>query len=124
MFITREPFREARSAASKELLDMIGEAPTARQMFAARFWTTRLVMLWQRGLVVARRRVSSGMDLERDTASRGWREVGEVREAVAKGGGVRTSFTKAEAAVSGSGEAIIADTMAMPSRDFEGVLDW
>jgi hypothetical protein len=38
--------REARSAASRPLLDMIGEEPVARHTLAAKFWTARLVMLW------------------------------------------------------------------------------
>jgi hypothetical protein len=38
----------------------MGEEPVARQTFAAKFWTTRLVMLWQRGLVRTCLRVTEG----------------------------------------------------------------
>jgi hypothetical protein len=48
--MTNPPERAARSGASRPWLDIMGEEPVARQTFAAKFWTTRLVILWQRGL--------------------------------------------------------------------------
>ena len=60
MLMTRLPPNEARSAASVGALDIMGEAPMAMATFAAMFCTTRLVMLWQRGFVAARRAMMAG----------------------------------------------------------------
>ena len=48
MLMTRPPPSLARSAASVPFIDMIGDAPVAKQTLAAKFCTTVLVMLWDR----------------------------------------------------------------------------
>lgn len=121
MFITSEPPRAARSGASSELLDMIGDEPTARATLAAKFWTTRLVMLWQSGFFAASALVNSGTFATMSFLDSG---CGVVDACVANGGGVATRWTRSEAAFFGSAAAMIADTIAMPSRLLDGVADW
>ena len=81
-------------------------------------------MLWQRGLREARALVTVGSLALMVSAVRGVAAAVEDTTEAAKGGGVDTSRTSSWLAALGSDEAIIALTIAMPSRDLFGEADW
>lgn len=78
-------------------------------------------MLWQSGFLAA-----SALDNEGTLATMllGDSGCGVADAFVANGGGVATRWTRSEAAFFGSAAAMIADTIAMPSRVLDGVADW
>ena len=117
MLITKLPPRLARSAASRPLFDIMGDEPMAMATLAAKFWTTRLVMLWHSGFLVAMRLMICGMVA-------GTFESGGREREVAKGGGVLMRSWRFFAASLGSEEAMMALTMATPSSFFLGEAVW
>lgn len=101
---------------------MIGEPPTARATFAEKFWTTRLVILCDSGVF------SPTVFMTAPTwLMRAWASVALLAfamEAEANGGGDLMRLRSWDAEILGSGAAIMALTIATPSRAFLGWADW
>ncbi len=93
----------------------------ARATLAAKFWTTRFVMLWQSGVIWPNFLTIAG------TPSRSvWTSLVflAVLLRLAKGGGLRSKLRSSEAAILGFGAAMMALTTATPSRALKVALDW
>src|SRR3569833_4190530 len=101
---------------------MMGDAPTASATLAAKFCTTRLVMLCESGVVSWTALRTAGTSVMTSSASLG----GSAPSAAcrAKGGGDRTLPSSDLASLSASAAAITALTTATPARDLAAVLLW
>ena len=92
-----------------------------RATLAAKFWTTRFVMLWQRG--VSRPSFFTMAGIESRSC---WTSLGFFAELVRapKAGGVRIRVRSSEAACLGSWAPMMALTTATPSRALKVAFVW